>query len=78
MDAITSTLLAGLIIVIGRIVQGKGMEARVIIGIVMCALMLSLLGQADAGLGSAFAALVLISAVFVYGLPIIQKLGYTP
>jgi uncharacterized membrane protein YjjB (DUF3815 family) len=77
MNSATLTLLAGLIVVIGRITQGKGMEARTVVGIVFAALCISLIGDADAELGNGFAALVLVAAIFTYGLPILKKLGYT-
>jgi hypothetical protein len=75
MNAMTSTLLAGTIIVIGRIASGKGVDQRTVIGLIGLALALSLIGEADEGLGKAFAALVLLSAVFMYGVPVLRKTG---
>lgn len=75
MDTTTEMLLAGSIIVIGRWTQNKGINARTIIGIVGSAVFLSLIGQADDQLAKAFGGIVLISAVFMYGVPILQKVG---
>lgn len=74
-DTTTSTLLAGSVIVIGRLVNGQGVSQRVVVGIIGSGLFLSLIGQADAELGQAFGMLVLLSAVFVYAVPVLRKTG---
>jgi hypothetical protein len=68
-------LLTGSIVVVGRWVQDKPVNARIVIGIVASALFLSLLGQADAKLAGQFGALVLITAVFAYAPDILKKTG---
>jgi hypothetical protein len=77
-DGITSTLLAGTVIIVGRMAESKPVTARIVIGIVGTALALSLLGEANPELGKMFAALILVSAVFVYGVPILKKTGLIP
>jgi hypothetical protein len=74
-DTTTEMLLAGTVIIIGRMTQNKGINAQTIIGIIGSAVFLSLVGQADEQLAKAFGGIVLISAVFVYGVPILQKVG---
>jgi hypothetical protein len=75
MDAATTTLLAGSVIVIGRWVKGQNVTARVIIGIVGSALFVTLIAEANPQLGNSFGALLLVGVLFNYGLPILQKLG---
>lgn len=77
MDTTTSTLLAGSLVVVGRWVQDKPVNARIIIGIVGSALFLSLIGQADQELARAFGGIVLITATFAYAPDILKKVGLT-
>jgi len=75
MDAATTTLLAGSVVVIGRWVEDKPINARVIIGIVGSALGVTLIAEGNTELGNAFGALLLVTVLFRYGLPILTKLG---
>jgi hypothetical protein len=75
MDTTTATLLAGSVVVIGRWVQDKPVNFKVIVGIVGAALIVSLIGQADEGLARGFGLLFLVSMLFNYALPILRKVG---
>jgi hypothetical protein len=75
MDTTTSMLLAGSLVVIGRWVQDKPVNARIVIGIVGSALFLSLVSQADERLAKSFGAMVLLTATFVYAPAILKKVG---
>jgi hypothetical protein len=78
MDAASTTLLAGSVVVIGRWVDNKPVSARVVIGIMGAALGVTLISEANAQLGNAFAALLLVAVTFTYALPILQKVGLAP
>jgi hypothetical protein len=75
MDTTTATLLAGSVVVIGRWVQDKPVNFKVIVGIVGAALIVSLIGQADEGLARGFGLLFLVSMLFNDALPILRKVG---
>ncbi len=75
MDTTTSTLLAGAIVVVGRWVEGEHVGTRIVVGIIGTALAVSLIGNANDKLGRTFGLLVLVTAVFRYAVPILQKTG---
>lgn len=77
MDAITSTLLSGVIVIVGRIAKGEPITQRIIFAIIILGLMLSLLGDANPELGKMFAALILVAVTLVYGVPVLRKMGFT-
>jgi uncharacterized membrane protein YjjB (DUF3815 family) len=68
-------LLAGTVAVLGRWISGKPVNARIITGTVVAALIVSIIGEADEGLGKGFAGIVLVSSLLVYGAPILEKTG---
>jgi hypothetical protein len=74
-DTTTSTLLSGTIVVVGRWAEDQPIHARIIIGIVSSAIALALLGTANAELAQAFGMIVLLTAVFRYGVPVLKKAG---
>lgn len=76
MDTTTATLLTGTIVAIGRWSQDKTWNARIVIGVVILALFLSLLGQSQPKLASRYGALILIIATLGYAPSILAKLGY--
>jgi hypothetical protein len=78
MDAASTTLLAGSVVVVGRWVEDKPVNARIVIGIIGSALGVTLISEASPQLGNAFAALLLVAVVFQYALPILQKVGLAP
>lgn len=75
MDTTTSTLLAGTLVIVGRWAQGKPINVRIIIGLIGSAIFLSLIAEADDKLARNFGAMVLLTALFVYGVPVLQKTG---
>lgn len=76
MNTATATLLAGTFMIIGQWVQDKPVTARLIIGIIVAALFVSLIGEANPKLGNAFGALLLVSAVIGNAPAIIKRMGY--
>lgn len=75
MDAASAAVTTGVIVTIGRWSQGKGLEANVVIGGGVYAIMLGVLWNNSAGLASRIAELVLVSALLIYMVPIANKLG---
>lgn len=75
MDTTTSVFLTGVIVTVGRWSQGKGLTIRVVVGAVVLALFLSVLGNVDDKLGRGMALLVLLTAVLTYAIPITKKLA---
>lgn len=71
----TMAFATGALTVMGRWSQGKKVEPRVVIGLIGLLIFLSLLGEADQRLSMAFAAMVLVSALFMYGPDIFRKFG---
>jgi hypothetical protein len=76
MNTTTSVLLTAVIVVVGRWARNEGITSRIVIGIVILALFLSLMGQSQPKLAGQFGALILLTAVFGYGPDILKKLGY--
>lgn len=76
MNTTTSVLLTGVIVVVGRWAKEQGITSRIVIGVIVLALFLSLLGQSQAKLANQFGLLILITAMFTYGPAILGQLGY--
>lgn len=75
MDTSTSTLLTGLVVTGGQVADGKGVSLHVIVAVLFVAIVLSLMGEANAKLAQQFAALILVAALFTYGPAILKGLG---
>lgn len=75
MDASTSAVLTGTVVTVGRWSQGKGLEAKVVIGAGVLAIGLSALASSNADFAGKFGTLILVGALFTYAVPIAKALG---
>lgn len=65
---------AGVLVTLGRWASGKGLSVRVVVGVVILALALSVLPPKVA---KPFAALIIVAVLFKYGPSIINATGIT-
>ena len=72
MNTTSSTMLSGALVVAGRWSEGKSVSPRVVVGVVVLVVILSAMPDEIA---KPFAMLILIAALFRYGLPLAQKVG---
>lgn len=72
MDTSTSALLTGTIVTAGQWANGKGITARVVLGAMFLAIILTVLSNANEKLARQFGLLILVGAVFMYA-PAITK-----
>lgn len=78
MDTTTSAVLAVVIVTVGQWAEKDGkVSIKLVVGMMVLTLMLSALDSANEKLARQFAALILVSAVFTYAIPIFKKLGLT-
>lgn len=76
MDAITAATTTAVIVIVGRWTQGKGLEAKIVIGAGFYAIMLSVIESSQPDFAGKIAALVLVTALLLYMIPITKALGY--
>lgn len=76
MNSSNSVLLAGAFVIIGRWTQDKTINARIVVGVFVLALFMSVLSESQPKLGKQFSALVLIAAIFGYAPSILAAIGY--
>jgi hypothetical protein len=78
MDTTSSTVAAVVIVTVGQWAQKDGtISIKLVVGMMVLVLMMSMLGSANEKLAKQFSALILVSAVFIYAIPITKKLGFT-
>lgn len=77
MDTTTSAIASGIIVVAGTWSEGKGINARALLGASFLAIGLSILSSINDELARGFAVLVLVSVLLRYGLSITKKAGFT-
>lgn len=78
MDTTSATVAACLIVVVGQWAKKDGtVSIKLVVGMMVLVLMLSMLGSANEKLAKQFATLILVGAVFTYFVPITKKLGLT-
>lgn len=78
MDTTTSTVIAGVIVAVGQWAKKDGtVSIKLVVGMMVLVLMLSALDSAQPKLAKQFAALILVTVVFTYAIPITKKLGFT-
>lgn len=75
MDATTAAVLTGTVVTVGRWSQGKGLEAKVVIGAGVFAIGLSAIAGSQPAFAGQFGALVLVGALLTYGIPIAKALN---
>lgn len=78
MDTTTSTVAAVVIVTVGQWAQKDGtISIKLVVGMMVLVLMMSILGAANEQLAKQFSLLILVGAVFTYAIPITKKLGFT-
>jgi hypothetical protein len=75
MTPLNSAVLTGLVVVLGQWSENKKLSIRVVIGVTVLAIFLSILDSTRADLAKAFGVLILVGAVLRYGVPLTKKLG---
>lgn len=75
MDTTTSVITTGIVVTVGRWSQEKELNMKMFIGFGALAIFLSVMQAGNEKLASQFAALILVSAVLIYGVAIGKKLG---
>lgn len=78
MDTTSATVAAVLIVTVGQWAKKNGtVSIKLVVGMMVLVLMLSMLSSANEKLAKQFATLILVGAVFTYFVPIAKKLGLT-
>jgi hypothetical protein len=75
MDATTAGVTTMAVVTVGRWSQGKGLEAKVVIGAGFYAVFLSVIENSQPKFAGQVAALVLVTALLIYMVPIAKSLG---
>jgi len=78
MRASSVMLLAALFVLLGRWAKGQTFDARVIVGGIFAALIISIMDGFDSKLAKGFAWLFFVSAALTYLDPILQGVGAMP
>ena len=77
MDTTTAVVAAVVIVTVGQWAEKNGsVSIKLVVGMMVLAIMLSMLDSANPKLAKQFAVLVLVGAAFTYTLPIADKLGF--
>jgi hypothetical protein len=78
MSDVSNTVFAtGAIVVIGRWATDESLNVKIVTGGLFLALMLTAIANADENFARLFADLLLVSAIFTYGLPISRLIAIT-
>lgn len=74
----TTNMTVGTIAVVGvgKIVKGDGFDVKTFMGGAIMALFLSALENIDQQLAQLFAGGILLTALYIYAIPITEKLGF--
>lgn len=75
MDTTTSVIATGVVVTTGRWAQEKQLNMKMFVGFGAVAIFLAVMQSGNEKLAEQFAALILVSAVLIYGVPIGKKLG---
>lgn len=75
MTPIVASVLVGLMTTLGRWAKGKGLTIDTVVGVVILALSLALIEQANEKLARAFGALVVVGVALVHAPIIIDATG---
>jgi hypothetical protein len=76
MSTSSSVILTGLTVAAGTWANGGHIGVRPVLGLGFVALFLATISQADEELAAKFALLILLAAVFIYGPPVVKKIGF--
>lgn len=75
MDVTTSVVATGVTVTVGRWSQDKDIPFRIFVGFGFVAIFLSVMSSGNQKLAEAFGALILVSALLYYAVPISKKIG---
>jgi hypothetical protein len=76
MDTTTSVAATTVVVIAGRWAQDKPITVNVAVGAGVLAISLAILDNVNAPLAQKFSLAVLITALFVYAVPLATKTGY--
>ncbi len=77
MDNTTAAVTTVIVVTAGRWSQGKGMEAKVVVGGGVYMIMLSVIDSGQPKLAGQIATLVLVTSLLMYAVPLFEKMGYS-
>lgn len=78
MDTTQAAVLTGIVVTAGEWAKNdKGPSIKIVVGATVLAFMLAGLSAVNDKLGSQFAVLILVGAIFAYAPDIVSKLGYS-
>lgn len=77
MDTTTTTVISVVIVTIGQWAKKDGkVSIKLVVGMMVLVLMLSALESANEKLAKQFSALILVTVLMTYAIPITKKLGF--
>jgi hypothetical protein len=76
-DVTNTVFLTGGIVVVGRWAADEPLNVKIVTGGLFLAVILSAIGNANEHFAELFADLLLVAAIFTYGLPIATLIGIT-
>jgi len=77
MNATSLVIAAAIVVAVGTVVQDKKFDIKAAFAAAVVALFLSMLANVDEKLATLFAGAVLLTALYMYAVPISKKLGFT-
>lgn len=75
MNPANAAILTGVIVTLGRWSEGKKIDIRVVVGVTLLALFLSIMSQTQNKMATGFSLLIVIAALLKYTIPISKRLG---
>jgi len=76
MDNTTAAVTTVMVVTAGRWADGKGLEARVVVGGGVYMIMLSVISSSEPKFAGQIATLVLVGALLTYAVPLFEKMGF--
>lgn len=76
MDNTTAAVSTVIVVTAGRWADGKGLEAKIVVGGGVYMIMLSVIDSGQPKLAGQIATLVLVTALLMYAVPLFEKMGY--
>lgn len=75
MDTTTATVATGVVVAVGQWSRKKKVDVKIVVGTAATAIFLAVIGSSNEKLASQFAVLILVGAVFIYGIDIAETLA---
>lgn len=76
MDNTTAAVTTVIVVTAGRWADGKGLEAKIVVGGGVYMIMLSVLNSSEPKFAGQVATLVLVTSLLMYAVPLFDKMGY--